>query len=148
MNTLKRKKSYFFPVSFLFSKFLQEGGAEGWVPSLDSRSRLGASGAGVLGTRSPEGTAGVKKPAQCTFARCWCKCAPSSATPPNGHHEPVRERCAWAAGPVLWLNHPDIQEVQTAVCLRLLRVVATHTVSEGTKAMTKHTSSKWPGPWP
>ena len=40
------------------------------MPSLDSRSRLGASGAGALGTRSPEGTAGVKKPTQCTSARC------------------------------------------------------------------------------
>ncbi|RXM35745.1 hypothetical protein EOD39_3910 [Acipenser ruthenus] len=34
------------------------------------------------------------------------------------------------------------REIQTAVCLLLPRELAKHTVSEGTKAVTKYTSSK------
>ncbi|KAG6929736.1 histone cluster 1 H2B family member n [Chelydra serpentina] len=34
------------------------------------------------------------------------------------------------------------QEIQTAVCLLLPRELAKHAVSEGTKAVTKYTSSK------
>ena len=124
-----------FPSSFqnFFKKEEQEDECWAWTAAAVS----GARGAGILGTRSPKGTASVKKPIQCTCTRCRLRCISSSASPP-------RPCASWTRG----LNHPDIREVQTAVRLWLPREVATHTVSKGTKSMTKYSSSEWPWTWP
>ena len=65
--------------------------------NMDSCSR--GPRAGVLGTRSPEGTAGVRKPTRCTSTRGWSRCTPNRhLLQGHEHHELAREWCVWAAG--------------------------------------------------
>ena len=68
----------------------------------------------------------------------------------NGYHELFRERYLWAiATESSRLAHYNkkstisSREIQTANRLLLPGELAKHAVSEGTKAVTKYTSSKW-----